>query len=130
MFKLFTRKKPDAMFRARAPERDHRSDALRIASISDSIEDALQASRTEHAGLERRLNDVLARAAMTLGNDADEYLDREPANTELQNVFSFEIANGERRLRDLETNIRHFEALKAALEASFPHHKNAIATNR
>lgn len=130
MFKLFARTQPDAMFRARSPERDRRSDALRVASIAGSIEAALQASRVEHAGLDRRLSDVLARAAITVGNDADEYLDREPANTQLQNVFSFEIANGERRLRELEANIHHFETLKATLAASFPEHADALATNR
>ncbi len=128
MFKLFGRTKTNDVFRARSPERDRRSDALRVASIAETIDLALQACRAEHAGLGRRLSDVLARAAMTVGNDADEYLDREPANTALQNVFSFEIANGERRLRELEANIHRFETLKATVVASFPEHSEVLAT--
>jgi hypothetical protein len=39
--------------------------------------------------------------AVTLGNEADEYLEREPLNDYHQSLFSAEISNGERSLREL-----------------------------
>jgi uncharacterized protein YlxW (UPF0749 family) len=104
MFKLFTRTRQADMFKVRSPERDRRADAARLGSIVASIDSVMQSSQAEREGLERRLNDVLARAALTGGNDTDEYLDRELANMRLQHGFDLEIANGERRLRDLGTS--------------------------
>jgi hypothetical protein len=126
MFKLFTRTRQADMFKVRSPERDRRADAARLGSIVASIDSVMQSSQAEREGLERRLNDVLARAALTGGNDTDEYLDRELANMRLQHGFDLEIANGERRLRDLETNIARLKALKASLAASFPDHVSRI----
>ena len=41
-----------------------------------------------HSGLSRRVDDVLARAAVTFGNGTDEYLEREALNNYHQDVFS------------------------------------------
>jgi hypothetical protein len=125
MVQLLMRRKSEDQFKARSAQRDAETDAMRIASIAGSIDAALQAAQAEHAGLSQRVNDVLARAAITVGNDTDEYLDREPENTELQNAFSAEIANGERRLRELETSMGHFKFLKAVLATRFPDHVTA-----
>jgi len=126
MFQLFSRGNPDTQFRARSATRDAETDAARVASIAAAIDAALQAAQAEQAGLRQRVADVLARAAITVGNDSDEYLDREPANTALQNEFSTEIANGERRLRELEAGMGHFKFLKAVLATRFPDHAAAI----
>lgn len=120
MLQMFSRSKPDRQFKARSAGRDSQTDAGRVSSIGQSIDAALAAAQAEHAGLSQRLTDVLARAALTVGNDADEYIDREPENNELQSALSAEIANAERRLRELEDSIGHFKFLRAALATRFP----------
>ena len=110
-------------FKARSPQRDAETDRLRINSILEAIENALQAAEQEQSGLSRRVEDVLARAAVTLGNDTDEYLDREPLNSHHQDLFSIEISNGERRLKELANSIPHFKFLKTAMLSRFPDFK-------
>jgi hypothetical protein len=48
---------------------------------------------------------VLARAAVTLGNDSDEYLTRDPEDGRYQDLFGAEIASGQRRLSELAVTI-------------------------
>ena len=107
-------------FKARSPVRDGDTDHTRAASILRSIEHELEDANAEHAGLTSRINDVLARAAVTLGNDSDEYLTRDPEDGHHQNLLNTEIANGQRRLNELETTIGHFRFLKTALITRFP----------
>jgi hypothetical protein len=54
-----------------------------------------------------------------MGNDSDEYLTRELEDTHYLNLLGAEIANGERRLRELGTTIGHFQFLKTALVTRF-----------
>jgi len=46
-------------------------DRLRAEAVFRVIEDVLQAARVEQAGLTAHVDEVLARAAITLGNDTD-----------------------------------------------------------
>lgn len=103
----------DRGFRARSAERDAETDRARANSILGAIEQALEAAEREHAGLSRRVEDVLARAAVTMGNGADEYLERDTLDSHHQDLFSTEISNGERRLHQLATEITHFKCLRA-----------------
>jgi hypothetical protein len=107
-------------FKARSAERDAETDRLRIGSIVSAIEAALQAAEKEQAGLSRRVDEVLARAAVTLGNGTDEYLEREPLDNHHQDLFDTEIQNGQRRLKELAIQIEHFRSLKAAVLSRFP----------
>ena len=59
-------------FRARSADRDAETDRARVSAILEVIEDALHAAEQEQSGLNRRVEDVLARAAVTLGNGTDE----------------------------------------------------------
>ena len=120
MFQLFLRARADNYFRARSASRDTETDHARASSIFRSIEDALEAANAEHAGLTSRINDVLARAAVTVGNDSDEYLTRDPEDNHYQNLLGAEIANGQRRLNELKEAIGHFQFLKVALITRFP----------
>ncbi len=106
-------------FRARSADRDAETDRARVSAILEVIEDALHAAEQEQSGLNRRVEDVLARAAVTLGNGTDEYLEREPLDSYHQNLFSTEISNGQRRLKELATSITHFKFLKTALLSRF-----------
>src|SRR6202035_5084229 len=110
-------------FKTRSADRDAETDRSRVNSILEAIENALQAAEQEQSGLSRRVEDVLARAAVTLGNDTDEYLDREPLNSHHQDLFSIEISNGERRLKELANSIPHFKFLKTAMLSRFPDFK-------
>jgi hypothetical protein len=88
-------------------------------SIANSIKDSIKSAEAEHAGLSVRLQDVLARAAVTLGSDTDEYLGREPLDNHHQDLFSLDIATAERRLAELATTIGHLKFLQKALVSRF-----------
>ena len=115
-------------FRARSPERDAETDRARIEAIMDAIETALHAAEREQSGLNRRVEDVLARAAVTFGNGDDEYLEREALDNHHQDLFDKEIQNGQRRLKELSSSIAHFKFLKAAVLSRFPDYRST-ATN-
>src|ERR1700759_5263502 len=78
-------------FKARSADRDAETDRSRVLSILTAIEDALNAAEMEPRGLCRRGEEVLARAAVTLGNGTDEYLEREALDSHHQDLFGAEI---------------------------------------
>ena len=120
MFDLFTRAPMGRLFRTRSANRDAETDYSRIAPVFRSIEDALKAAEAEHVGLSERVQDVLARASISLGNGTDEYLTRDPIDTGFQIAFDREIKTGQLRLEQLSYQIRNFRALNAALKTRFP----------
>jgi hypothetical protein len=126
MFHLFLRARAHKYFKARSSSRDAETDLQRLATIANSIDTALKAAEAEHAGLKRRVDDVLARAAVTLGNDSDEYLTRESLDSHHQDLFGTEIVNGERRLKELLANIGHYKFLKTVLMTRFPDFKQPV----
>lgn len=107
-------------FRVRSAGRDTETDHHRVGAIMAAVEDALQSAERERAGLGRRVDDVMARAAVTLGNGDDEYLHREPLDSHHHDLFDIEIVNGQRRLEELRTAIGHFRFIKAAVQSRFP----------
>jgi hypothetical protein len=120
MFQFLLRTRANNDFKARSAARDAETDHARAASIFHSIDDALKGAKAEHAGLTSRVNDVLARSAVTVGNDSDEYLTRSPEDSYYQNLLGTEIANGQRRMNELAVIIGHFEFLKTSLVTRFP----------
>src|ERR1700726_3199251 len=138
MFQLFLRarahnylrgRRGDQAFQAPPAERDAETDRLRVGSILEAIEHALHEAEQEQSGLSRRVEDVLARAAVTLGNGTDEYLEREALDSHHQDLFNTEITNGQRRLKELATAITHFRFLKAATLSRFPDYKPEATAN-
>src|ERR1700730_10941541 len=111
MFQLFLRARANNYFKARSAGRDTETDHARAAFVCGSIEDALDVAKAEQAGLKSRIDDVLARAAVTLGNGSDEYLTRDPEDNHYKSLLNTEIANGQRRLNELEVTIGHFKIL-------------------
>jgi hypothetical protein len=107
-------------FKTRSTTRNSDNDYARAASILRSIEHELDEARAEHTGLTSRINDVLARAAVTLGDDSDEYLTRDSEDNHFQNLLGAEIVSGQRRLNELGATIGHFQFLKTALMTRFP----------
>jgi hypothetical protein len=107
-------------FKVRSTGRDAETDHDRITSISTAIESALRDAEAEQAGLSQRTADAVARAAVTAGNDSNEYISREQLDHEHQNLLGSEIASGERRLLELAAAIGHFKFLRTALATRFP----------
>jgi hypothetical protein len=94
MFQLFLRTRLHNFlgwgeeFRARSPQRDAETDHARVSAILDAVQHALHSAAQEQSGLHRRVEDVLARAAVTQGNAVDEYLEREPLDSHHQDLFN------------------------------------------
>lgn len=139
MFQLFLRARThnflkdrfggEQTFRARSPERDAETDRTRVEAVMSAIDDALHAAEREQSGLNRRVEDVLARAAVTIGNGDDEYLEREALDNHHQDLFDMEILNGQRRLKELGASIAHFKFLRAAILSRFPEYRPVDKTN-
>ena len=121
MFQLFLRARAhnyfknrlgDQEFKARSADRDVETDRSRVSSILEAVETALHSAEQEQSGLSRRVEDVLARAAVTMGNGTDD-------------LFGAEIANGQRRLEELATTITHFKFLKTVMLSRFPDQRSS-----
>ncbi|MFT4115660.1 hypothetical protein [Bradyrhizobium sp.] len=132
MFQLFLRarahnflgdRRGEKPFKARSAERDAETDHVRVASVMTAIETALQEAEREQVGLNRRVEDALARASVTFGNGTDEYLERETLDSHHQDLFATDISNGQRRLKELTATIGHLKFVKAALLTRFPDFK-------
>jgi uncharacterized protein YggE len=121
--KLFTRGRAGPQFQARSADRDAATDQARIAAVANAIDEALRAAEAEHAGLSRRMEEVTERAAIATGNDGDEYVTRDAADSATLDRLDRELANGEDRLKNLSVSIGHFKFLKAALLSRFPDFK-------
>ena len=133
MFQLLSRaraQKSDRDFKVRSAGRDVDTDRLRVNSVLGALDVAIREAEQEQAGLNRRVEDVLARAAVTFGNGTDEYLERDPLDSHHQTLFSNEISNGQRRLTELAATISHFKFLKAALLTRFPDFKPPAPAKR
>jgi hypothetical protein len=133
MFRLFLRARAHNLrdrlvekreFRARSADRDAKTDRARLQSVMTAIATALQSAQSEHSGLNQRVEDVLARAAVTFGNGTDEYLERDPVDSHHQDLFTIEISNGQRRLQELASTIGHLKFLRAAMASRFPDYKD------
>ncbi|MBR0963659.1 hypothetical protein JQ554_06050 [Bradyrhizobium diazoefficiens] len=128
MFQLFLRarahnllnfRRQDKGFKARSIERDAETDRARIDAVMTAIDNALQEAEREQTGLNRRVEDALARASVTFGNGTDEYLEREPLDNHHQDIFAADISNGQRRLKELASTIAHLKFVKAAMLTRF-----------
>ena len=129
MFDLLLRTRVNGLFRARSSSRDAEADSSRVELVSRSIDEALEIAEAEHFGLNMRVEDVLARGAIALGNGTDEYLTRESADTLVQNRFDREIASGQHRLKQLAHQIKVFKFLRVELMSRFPDFKPRSGEN-
>jgi hypothetical protein len=113
----------NSFFKSRSANRDAETDYSRVEPVVRSIGKALKAAEAEYSGLDKRVQDVLVRASISQGNGSDEYLDRDPAETHLLNLFDREIMRGQHRLQELSHQINHLKFLEAALKTRFPDFK-------
>jgi hypothetical protein len=122
MMRLF-RSHFDGGFKVRSLGRDADTDSRAVKLVADAINSVLEQMEAEQAGLKRRMDDVISRAAVVGGNDADEFLTRSEDRSEMLRNSEAEMKRGQERLSALETNISHFRFLKAALRSRFPDSK-------
>ncbi len=120
MFGSFGRSKSGLNFKHRSSERDLQTDLARVGRIADLLEAELASAEKERDGLRRRLDDLWARAAISQGNDSDEYLTREDERTKHLNLFDAQIRGAEGRLEQLDQSVAHFRFLKDELSQRFP----------
>lgn len=128
MIKVLFRSRSRDGFVARSPERDANSDQAAVTSIAVAIDQVLQKTEAERAGLQRRIDDVISRAAIVGGNGTDDYLTRSEDRSRMLKDSDAEIRRGQERLAVLEQNIAHFKFLKTALQTRFPDAKPKAAT--
>jgi hypothetical protein len=107
-------------FEARSSARDAETDRARVDAIVLAIGQALSSAEREQAGIKRRLDDVVARASMSVGYEVDEYLDREPHKSRSLNFFDAEIIRAEDRIKELNAMVSHLQFLRAATLTRFP----------
>jgi hypothetical protein len=75
------------------PERCERIVPFNTSDLYFSIDRTrVGGGQAEHAGLTSRINDAHARAAVTLGDDSDEYLTQDAEDNHYQNLLDAEIA--------------------------------------
>jgi hypothetical protein len=120
MFQQFLRTRTYNYFKARSATRDISTDQARLIAIAKAVENAIATAEAERAGLDRRIEDILARAAVTFGNGTDEYLERDALRTKHQDLFDIEIKRGQRRLTELKSQIEHLRFLKIVMITRFP----------
>jgi hypothetical protein len=102
-------------FRTRSAERDREQDSANVARVMKAIEQAIASCIAERTGLDRRLADVTARAAIVAGNGSDDYHEREPAVSERLGVLDSEVKNAQRRIAQLSFSISQFEIVRDEL---------------
>jgi len=120
MIQVFVGAGARSYFKSRSANRDTATDQARVTTIADAIDKALRSAESEWSGLNQRVEDVLARASITMGNNSDEYLTRDPRDSAQQDRFGIKIKDGEKRLKELEATISHFKFLKNPLASRFP----------
>jgi hypothetical protein len=106
-------------FTARSAGRDSETDRLRSESILRAIDDALGGAQAEYAGLGKRIDEVLAQAALKLGNDANDF-GAVAGDGHSPELIEVDVLNSQRRLEDLSARIVHYKLLKAALLSGLP----------
>jgi hypothetical protein len=119
VFESFRREGAAILLKARGVGRDLENDLARLVPIGQSIDAALASTEAEYAGLKRRIGEVVARAAVTLGNGTDEYLYRDPRDNECQRLFDQEMIAGSKRLEQLLEMIGHLKFLRTAFNSRF-----------
>jgi len=112
-------------FKARGAGRDTETDRLRAEAILRAIDGALIGAEAEYAGLEKRIDDVLAQAAIKFGDGTDEPPARSLLDHPSADLTEADALNSQRRLDELAANIIHYNLLKAALMSGLPDFKPA-----
>jgi hypothetical protein len=115
-------------FRTRSPDRDRITDERLVLAVAVAIDAALKNFEYEHAGLKRRLDEVISIAAIVGGNEIEDIQTQSNPRADLLQKSDDEIRYGEKRLRNLETHIVNSRGLRGDLERRF-HEINVAASS-
>jgi len=88
--------------------------------VAEAIDNALSALQAEQAGLFKRVEDAVAMASLTVGNESDEYISRESEKTVALRGYEDEMKRGRNRLAALEQHLLNLRFLRAAFLTRFP----------
>jgi hypothetical protein len=108
------------IFRTRSPDRDRVTDERQVSSVTTAIDTAMQNLIYEHAGLKRRMDEVIAIASIVGGNEIEDLQTQSDPRAELLQKSDGDIRYGEERLRTLESHISHLRSVRDDLERRFP----------
>ena len=103
-------------FRIRSARRDESSDAKRLGAIERSIRNAISDIELEKDGLARRIKDARDSAAVYVGNDASEYLDREQSAEQELSASEHELVSAAKRARQLNAHLEHLHRVLDVLK--------------
>lgn len=103
-------------FRICSSARDESADASRLAAIERSVVNAIAEAEREKNGLKRRLDSAKGRAAVLLGTDTFEYLDRERENEQLLLEAEHNLIAAERRIHQLNSHLEHLHRVSDLLK--------------
>lgn len=120
MIKLFSRSNSKAEFRTRSPERDLAGDRSLLAPIATAIERAITNLQSEKDGLAHRMDDALARASITTGNDVYEHDSRDPVRTKALKGFEQELASARQRLSVVDVHLANLTFVRSVFQSRFP----------
>jgi hypothetical protein len=104
-------------FRIRSASRDSSTDLKRLQSIENSTSKAIADAEAEKSGLERRMRSATNNAAMLIGNDTFEYLDREPETERLLLDEEKTIMTARNRIQQLGAHLDHLRRILEAVRA-------------
>src|SRR3984957_11583546 len=113
---LNTETEGNMRIRFRSARRDESSDAKRLGSIERSIRNAISDVESDKDGLARRLKDARDRAAVHVGSDASEYLDRETSVEQELSASERELVSAPKRVRRFNSHLEHFYRVSDVLK--------------
>jgi chromosome segregation ATPase len=103
------------LFRTRNPLRDSMTDAARIGSVRQALEDALNEAARERAGLQKRLDFYHAQAANLL-DISGEYGERNQGDEDAINAAEANARRAQARIDELIAQTAHLTQLLEQLE--------------
>jgi len=115
------------IFRFRSLQRDTETDRIRIESVLQAIDNALEAAVMERDSLSLRVADARDRAGVLAGTADDEYLTRDSARASIIAQHEKQMRTGEERLRVLAHQISALLALQDLSRRNFSDFANNLA---
>lgn len=103
-------------FRIRSESRDATTDIKRLQSIERPILKAIADAKAEKNGLESRMRRASNHAAVLMGNDVSEYLDREPEIEQLLADEEKTMMAALTRIRQLNQHLAHLHRILELLK--------------
>jgi hypothetical protein len=99
-------------FQFRSPRRDAETDRLRIGSVVQAIDAAINAALEERDALRTRVAKARDLASFAVGTGDDEYLTRDPKDALQIKEYEQQMTIGEDRLRILDQQIGGLTVLR------------------